>query len=88
MNSAVDVQDVAPPVIVTVPDLHGDDNTTAGQALDAVGLSLGHLPEVPNQNCDLAGVVVNQNPNAGSQVPLGTTVSIALGAQPKSGRCQ
>ena len=61
---------------VTVPDVLGDDESTATAAIEAEGLVVG---SVNNQCSDvMSGLVVDQNPDGGATVAAGSTVSLWL----------
>jgi hypothetical protein len=67
---------------VTVPDLTGDSQSSAANALSAAGLTLGQVTTAMDSTCDNIGAVMSQNPGAGSHVAAGTTVSITIGQRP------
>jgi hypothetical protein len=73
---------------VTVPDVLGFDDTSAGQAITAAGLTVGRVSMVPN--CTVArGDVVTQNPHDGTQALRGTAVDLteSTGRQPNGKLC-
>jgi alpha-tubulin suppressor-like RCC1 family protein len=78
---AVHVPQPVPPV----PDLTGDTKAQAAQALQAAGLVLGTVTEAPDKFCDHLGIVISQNPAAGTAVFPGSAVSITIGTPPATG---
>jgi len=68
-----------------VPDLTGDSQTRAAQALQAAGLVLGGVTTVTDKYCSNLGVQ-NQDPPAGTAVNPGSAVSVTIG-QPPPGGC-
>jgi alpha-tubulin suppressor-like RCC1 family protein len=73
---------VARPALVTVPDLTGDTQAQAGQALQAAGLVLGTVNSAVDNYCNHIGTVMDQNPHAGTAVSFGSAVSITIGTKP------
>jgi hypothetical protein len=67
-----------------VPDLLGDNTSEATAALQAVGLSLGTARVAVDSSCAYIGLVMGQNPSAGSTVAPGSAVSVTLGSAPRS----
>jgi serine/threonine protein kinase/beta-lactam-binding protein with PASTA domain len=65
------------PTTVAVPNLNGKSETTARAALEDVGLKLGTVSKVANDNVQ-AGRVFKQDPTADTQVQLNTTVDITV----------
>jgi beta-lactam-binding protein with PASTA domain len=67
-----------PPANVTVPDVVGQDQVDAGDALEQMGIVADSYP-VPSP--EPAGAVVSQNPVAGRQIREGETVrmNVSLG---------
>ncbi len=65
------------PTTVAVPNLNGKSETTARAALEDVGLKLGTVSKVANDNVQ-AGLVFKQDPTADTQVQLNTTVDITV----------
>ncbi len=65
------------PQRVTVPDVVGDAQTTAGQAISGAGLSVS-VQKVASAPA-AKGVVSGQSPGAGTQVNPGSTVVIQVG---------
>jgi hypothetical protein len=70
----------------TVPDLGGDTTAQARQQLAAVGLILGGVTSVPQ--CDEIGLVQSQQPTAGTQAAVGTSVSVTVAQQDRRHPCQ
>ncbi len=62
---------------VVVPDVAGQTQSAAGDALVAVGLSTGTLTEQCS-NTVAAGLVVSQNPAKDQLAPYGTAVTLVL----------
>jgi hypothetical protein len=78
-GSAVNVsveRGVPPRQLVRAPDLVGDTVTDARAALGARGLVLG-------ETLDDDGEIASQQPPAGTLVPVGTTVTVALEHGPR-----
>jgi len=67
-----------------VPDLTGDMQAQASQALQAVGLVLGAVTEVTDKYCNHLGVM-SQDPPAGTTVFPGSAVSVTIGQAPPNG---
>jgi len=67
-----------------VPDLTGDTQAQAGQALQAAGLVLGGVTKVTDKYCNHLGVM-SQNPPAGTAVSPGSAVSVTIGQAPPTG---
>jgi PASTA domain len=76
-SNTVDVNWTAVPV--TVPDVIGDTESGASQALQAVGLVLG---AESSNGCFDETHIYTQSPSAGTQVPAGSAVSIGFGTPP------
>jgi alpha-tubulin suppressor-like RCC1 family protein len=72
----------APPAIV--PDLTGDTQARASQALQGAGLVLGAVTTVTDKYCDHLGVMT-QDPPAGTAVRPGSAVSVTIGQAPANG---
>lgn len=69
------------PKKVSVPDLKGKTADQAGTALQGVGLTLDSTyGSKATQNPKDNGVVLEENPSAGTQVSKGTSVKITLGS--------
>ena len=68
-----------------VPDLTGDTKAQAGQVLQAAGLVLGAVTQAPEKDCAHLGLVISQNPPAGTAVFPGSAVSITIGGPPANG---
>jgi PASTA domain len=62
---------------VAVPEIRGDDLSTATTALRAAGLALGTVSDTGV--CSSAGHVLTQNPAAGTQTRPGSAVSVTIG---------
>jgi hypothetical protein len=67
---------------VLVPNVLGDTTAEASLAIALSGLNLGTVSSVIDRTCNNIGLVVSQNPAAGSVVPPGTPVNIAIGQLP------
>jgi beta-lactam-binding protein with PASTA domain len=67
---------------VAYPDRPGDTTAEASLAIALSGLNLGTVSSVIDRTCNNIGLVVSQNPAAGSVVPPGTPVNIAIGQLP------
>jgi len=66
---------------VEVPDLIGDDVTTAQNELDAVDLVLGEQSEAPSADFD-AGEIISQTVVAGTPVDPGTEIGVTVSTGP------
>jgi eukaryotic-like serine/threonine-protein kinase len=66
---------------VTVPDLTGKSQAEATSILEAEGLVLGPVTKAPSANI-AAGLTVDQDPVAGSEIDKGSAVSVALSSGP------
>ncbi|QFZ72877.1 PASTA domain-containing protein [Streptomyces fagopyri] len=66
--------------VTVVPDVRGDTQAQASQAISAAGYVLGSVSTAVD--CDNVGVVRSQNPSAGTSRPLGSTVAITIGKKP------
>ena len=62
---------------VNVPNLAGQTQTAAGTALAGAGLATGAVTQQCS-NTVAAGLVISQNPAAGSAAPFGSAVSLAV----------
>jgi PASTA domain-containing protein len=67
--------------LVEVPDVVGISRVEATRRLDAAGLEPGSQDEVPNDNF-AEGVVIEQDPVAGTEVERGTTVDLVVSTGP------
>ena len=70
---------VAPPKVVPVPNLVGQSVDAARAALTAVGLGLAVAAQRPTPGTP-AGIVVGQDPAAGTSIVIGTAVSVTVSA--------
>jgi beta-lactam-binding protein with PASTA domain len=62
----------------TVPDVTGEDEATARSDLEAVGFQVSVVDEpTTDQNED--GIVIDEDPAAGTQIPAGSLVTIYVG---------
>jgi beta-lactam-binding protein with PASTA domain len=66
-----------------VPDLTGETEAQAVQALQTAGLVLGSVHTAVDGTCENIGRVMRQNPAAGTSADLGSAVSITLGTRPR-----
>jgi serine protease len=69
------------PIRTAVPDVVGATLTRAGQALTAAGLIRGTVSTVVD--CANVGLITAQHPAPRTVVPVGVTVTLTLGANPK-----
>jgi hypothetical protein len=67
---------------VPVPDMFGFSLEEATAALEASGLLVGRVRQVPVGICEYIGLVVGQDPGADTHVPQGTKVNLYIGRQP------
>jgi hypothetical protein len=65
-----------------VPNLSGDTQGQASQALQAAGLVLGTVSAAVDGTCANIGTVLKQSPAAGTTVLPGSAVSITIGKSP------
>jgi hypothetical protein len=65
-----------------VPDLTGDTQALASQALQSAGLVLGTVTKAVDNSCGHIGTVMNQNPLAGTKVSPGSAVAVTIGQAP------
>jgi hypothetical protein len=65
-----------------VPDVRGDDPSTAAGILIAAGLTVGQIIGVTDNTCNNIGTVASQSPSPGTQVPPGTAVNLFIGQMP------
>ncbi|MER3396084.1 MAG: serine/threonine protein kinase [Acidimicrobiia bacterium] len=70
----------AGPEKVVVPDVVGTSKSQAGKLLQAAGLQVGRVSEERSE--ESPGVVIRQNPSAGSSVTKGTAVDLVLSSGP------
>jgi beta-lactam-binding protein with PASTA domain len=68
---------------VEVPDLIGDDVTTAQSELEAVGLVLGDQSTAPSDEFD-EGQIISQTVTAGTPVDVGTVVGVTVSTGPSA----
>jgi beta-lactam-binding protein with PASTA domain len=76
------------PAMVTVPNVHGFDDTSARNAIVAAGLTVG--PVTMEANCTVSrNDVIRQSPENGTAAPAGSPVSLAesTGRQPNGKLC-
>ena len=70
---------VGSPSTLTVPDVVGQDVTTATATLEAEGFVVG--ARIQQQNCIVpVGTVLDQNPDAGTDASPGSTVDLTVSA--------
>jgi beta-lactam-binding protein with PASTA domain len=70
------------PVMVTVPNVVNMTQTAAQSSIAAAHLSLGTITTANHASIP-TGSVISQNPSAGSSVPEGTSVSLAISLGPR-----
>lgn len=63
-----------------VPNLIGDSESEARSALEAVGLKLGDVEKVYDNNSGTNGTVIKQGVDSGTYVDQGTSVSVQISA--------
>ncbi len=78
VGSTVTVYVSTGPPTVAVPDLKHDTQAQAGAAISAAGLVANFIMQ-PVSNANQNGVVLSQNPAAGTQVQNGSTVNVVIG---------
>ncbi len=79
-GTAVNLVVSSGPEKVNVPDLIGTSREQAGRLLRAAGLELGKTSSEPSEK--EAGVVLRQNPPAGTRVAKGSAVDIVVSSGP------
>jgi beta-lactam-binding protein with PASTA domain len=67
-----------PEPATTVPNVAGQDQTTAAETLSAAGFEVAVLNR-PTSDQSTDGLVVEQQPRAGSRIPAGSQVTIFVG---------
>jgi serine/threonine-protein kinase len=67
-----------PEPATTVPDVNGQDQAAAASALRSAGFRVVVLNR-PTSNQSQDGLVVEQQPGAGSSIPAGSQVTIFVG---------
>jgi hypothetical protein len=67
-----------------VPDVRGYSLAGARQVLQSIGLQVGQVTGVVDNTCNRIGLVMSQSPIPGTEVALGTAVSLRLGQRPKT----
>jgi hypothetical protein len=75
--TAVDLTICAAAAAVTVPNVLGQDQGSAQNAITAAGLTVGPIT-LDNLCKDVAGTVLTQNPGGGSQAQPGSAVSLTV----------
>ncbi len=81
-GSAVNlVISTGPPAPVTVPDVVGQTRQTATNSIIASGLVVGPITNAFSSTVS-AGLVISENPAAGTSVPTGSTVYIIVSSGP------
>jgi metallophosphoesterase (TIGR03767 family) len=73
---------------VLVPNLTGDDLTSAEAELRAAGLVLGDVRTANDPSCTHLDKVMDQSPAANAQVDPGTAIAVYLGVLPPGMFCQ
>jgi hypothetical protein len=74
-------------VPVTVPNIIFARPLRAATILRAAGLVPGNQSQTPTIDCAAVGLVVEQNPGAGSQVPAGSSVDFSVGVLARGHSC-
>jgi beta-lactam-binding protein with PASTA domain len=67
-----------PEPATTVPNVAGQDQTTAAETLSAAGFEVAVLNR-PTSDQSMDGLVLEQQPKAGSRIPAGSQVTIFVG---------
>jgi serine/threonine-protein kinase len=67
-----------PQPATAVPNVAGQDQTTAAQTLSAAGFKVAVLNR-PASDQSMDGFVLEQQPRAGSSIPAGSQVTIFVG---------
>jgi beta-lactam-binding protein with PASTA domain len=67
-----------------VPDLTGYGTPGAAVALQNAGLQLGGVGSAVDPRCNYINLVMRQSYGAGTLIPPGSSVSITLGARPRT----
>ncbi|HET9214522.1 MAG TPA: Stk1 family PASTA domain-containing Ser/Thr kinase [Gaiellaceae bacterium] len=80
-GSTVQITISTGPEQVTVPNVVGDDEATAGGALEAEGFSV-RVRRVPVVDPDQDGIVQDQDPGGGTEADPGSQVTIFVGEAP------
>ncbi|MGA7981603.1 MAG: PASTA domain-containing protein, partial [Chromatiaceae bacterium] len=75
---------IVEPTQVVVPDVVGRTLNEAQATLEEAGLQVGAITEEPSDAVP-AGDVIEQDPGAGSLVPLGSAVDLLVSLGPESG---
>ncbi len=78
VGSTVTVYVSTGPPTVAVPDLKHDTQAQAGAGISAAGLVANFIMQ-PVSNANQNGIVLSQNPAAGTQVQNGSTVNVVIG---------
>jgi beta-lactam-binding protein with PASTA domain len=71
-----------------VPNLTGDDLTSAEAELRAAGPILGDVRTANDASCTHLDKVMDQSPAANAQVNPGTAIAVYLGVLPPGMSCQ
>ena len=77
----VDPAGVTPAV---VPDVRGSTVSSAARTLASHGFVRGVVRYYEDRSCNNIGLVISQNPVAGSVVPHGTAVNLSVGTRPRT----
>lgn len=80
-GSAVNIVVSTGPCLTTVPNVIGSDITTAGNTLAGADLNVGTITYQCNNNVS-AGIIIDQNPQAGTQAIQNSSVSILVSTGP------
>jgi serine/threonine-protein kinase len=68
----------SPQAAKTVPDVTGEDEATARSDLEAAGFQVSVVDE-PTTDENEDGIVIDEDPAAGTQIPAGSLVTIYVG---------
>jgi serine/threonine-protein kinase len=72
------------PVLIEVPSLIGERQRAAEELLREAGLEVGEITKVPPEDeTQVPGTVIDQDPAAGSEVEEGTPVDLVVVGQPE-----
>jgi hypothetical protein len=80
-NEAVSEAPLTPGV--PVPNVRGETPTRAGAAIHAAGFAVA-LTSVADSTCNNIGLIIGENPAPGSWAAPGSTVTLTVGARPRT----